>query len=162
MHYDRVAQELVEYSSRSGIATKLVPGISTIDAVLCDLRFELAPALQIFDASWLCACQIKPDVRAPLLLMQIGAFGSLTTQYGHRTDGKSLRGLVTYLANYYSCSHHIYLVRSTSDEDWPTRIRRLELGNLGEVSQEDLSGASMYVPAAKEFVFDENVLGGLE
>jgi uncharacterized protein YabN with tetrapyrrole methylase and pyrophosphatase domain len=157
MSYDRVAQELVKHGNEARLTIGVVPGISSVDTLLCDLRTDMAPALQVFDASWFWACRIEPLPGAPMILMQVGAFGSLRTHYTQRQDGKSLKELVEYLALFYPRSHPVTLVRSTGKENNPARVRRVDLQYLCEVTAHDLSGTSLYIPASE----DANAQGDL-
>jgi hypothetical protein len=90
MAYDRVAQNLVRSAKEADVRVRIVPGISSLDTVSCDLNIDMAPAIQVFETSWLAACQIQPRTDIPLLLMQVGAFGSLRMHYTSRQDGSSL------------------------------------------------------------------------
>ena len=146
MAYDRVAQNLVEYSREGKFTVQVIPGISSIDTVLCDLGFDIAPAIQVFEASWLVACKIHPRVDMPVLLMQVGAFGSLRTHYSKRHDGSSLTDLIKHLSPFYPSSHLTYLVRSTTREDQRAGVCEVTLSNLCRVTAEQLSGASLYIP----------------
>jgi uncharacterized protein YabN with tetrapyrrole methylase and pyrophosphatase domain len=150
MSYDRVAQNLVQYARETGLSVQVVPGISSLDTVLCDLRVDVAPGIQIFEASWMVACQVLPRVDVPVLLVQVGAFGSLLTHYTRRSDGSSLRELVEYLSQLYPKTFRVSLVRSTGQEDQPAKVQSLALACLCDVTQDDLSGASLYIPALKQ------------
>ena len=147
MNYDKVAENLVKHAMRSHLSFKVIPGVSSLDTVLCDLGVDIAPGIQIYDASWLWACRMRPSLDVSVLLMQVGMFGSLRTHYGNRRDGNSLAELVQYLQRFYPPSHTSFLVCSTGSEEHPARIRQIELGRLTSVSSEDLGGASLYIPA---------------
>ena len=162
MSYDRVASTLVRYGKDHDLRVEIVPGISSIDTLLCDIGVDMAPAIQIFDASWLVACKVEPINEAPLVLVQVGTFGSLRTHYTKRLDGSSLRELVEYLCKFYPKAQRVILVRSTGSEDHPVRTRAMDLGRLCEVSAEDLSGASLYIPMSNEPRFDKSFLARME
>src|SRR5262249_46008258 len=138
MSYDRVAQNLLEYAKDVGFSTQIIPGISSLDSVLCDLGIDMAPAIQIFEASWLLACHIPLNIRVPVLLMQMGAFGSLRTHYTKRTNGSSLNELVEYLRLFYPPFHRVSLVRSSGQDGRPSLISQIELEHLCEVSADEL------------------------
>ena len=158
MAYDRVAQNLISYAKELGLTTKVAPGISSLDTVLCDLQVDMAPGIQVFEASWLVACHIQPRVDVSLLLLQAGTFGSLRTHYTKRQDGSSLAELIVYLGSFYPQSHLMSLVRSTGHEDQPAKVRRVSLGNLGEVTADDLSGASLYIPPLVNSLPNETII----
>jgi uncharacterized protein YabN with tetrapyrrole methylase and pyrophosphatase domain len=148
MVFDRVAHNLVETCKQKGLKVRIIPGISSLDTVLCDLRLDLAPGMQIYDASSLVTHSIEPNVTIPLLLIQVGAFGSLRTQYRRRQTGNSLMALQNYLLRFYSETHNVTLVRtgrSTESDLAPT-----SLGQLSQVSADVLSGSSLYIPASQQ------------
>jgi uncharacterized protein YabN with tetrapyrrole methylase and pyrophosphatase domain len=145
MAYDRVAQNLVNYAKESNLGIEVVPGISSIDTIFCDLQVDMAPGVQVYEASWLFACQISPRIDFPLLLLQVGAFGSLRTHYSERPDGRTLTDLTDFLCRIYPKSHVVSLVRSTGHENHLASIRTLLLGNLCEATADELSGASLYI-----------------
>lgn len=162
MSYDRVAQNLVEYTKASDITMQVVPGISSFDTMLCDLTVDMAPAIQVFDASWLVACHIEPNIYMPALVMQVSVFGSFRTHYSRRPEGRSLAGLVEYLCRFYPPSHSVSLVRSTGQEGDPANVRTVALGTLSEVTSEDLSGASLYIPVLRYPKPDQELFDAME
>ena|ERR1700676_2487145 len=158
MAYDRVAQNLLQYAQEEGLVVQVVPGISSFDTILCDLRLDMAPGIQIFEASWMLACRIQPCIDVPVLLMQVGAFGSLRTHYTKRQNGSSLIDLVEYFCKMYPRSHQVSLIRSTGQEDHPAVVRDISLGNLCEATAEDLSGASLYIPPVQMAMPQKDIL----
>jgi|HubBroStandDraft_6_1064221.scaffolds.fasta_scaffold00904_8 uncharacterized protein YabN with tetrapyrrole methylase and pyrophosphatase domain len=152
MAYDRVAQNLINYAKESNLGIEVVPGISSIDTIFCDLQLDMAPGVQVYEASWLFACQMSPRIDFPLLLLQIGAFGSLRTHYSERHDGRTLVDLSDFLCRFYPQSHPISLVRSTGHENHSASVRKLWLGNLCEATADELSGASLYIPAVEKAI----------
>jgi len=162
MSYDSVAQNLVQYGKKSGLPVRIIPGISSIDTVLCDLGVDLAPGLQVYEATWLVACAIRPHLEAAVLLVQMGTFGSLRTNYQKRPTGASLAKLVTYLCEFYPGAHEVFLVRSSNGAGEPPHIRRFELRNLCAAAADDLAGASLYIPAVQHARFDNALVEGME
>jgi precorrin-3B methylase len=158
MAYDSVAQNLVHEAKKSGFRARVIPGISSVDTIFCDLGRDMAPAVQIFDASWLLACGLRPQVTIPTLLLQMGTFGSFRTHYTERRDGSSLSDLVSHLGVVYPSRHPVSLIRSTSHHSQPAKVTEVSLENLGRVSSEELSGASLYIPAVQSTRFNEEMV----
>ncbi len=158
MAYDRVAQNLVRAAKETGITVAIVPGISSFDTILCDLNIDMAPAIQVFEASWLFACEIPLLTSVPAILIQVGAFGSFRTHYTKRPDGKSLTELVEYLCRFYPRFHNVSLVRSSGQEQQPPHVRQVSLEGLCNVTAEDLSGASLYLPSAEQLKPNEEII----
>jgi hypothetical protein len=148
MAYDSVAQNLISLCEAAGLRAHIVPGISSLETVLCDLRRDIAPGIQVYDASWLVACEIQPRVDVPLLLVQIDTFGSFRTHYNSLREGDSLKELVQHCCRFYPTQHSVYLVRSRGDETRPAHIMDVRLSQLCDVTGEELRGTSLYFPAS--------------
>jgi uncharacterized protein YabN with tetrapyrrole methylase and pyrophosphatase domain len=162
MAYDSVAQLLVQMAKDSGRSARVVPGISSLDSILCDIKVDLAPAIQVFEASWLLAFEIAPRTDTQAILVQMGSFGSYRAHYGQRLDGGALTGLVNHLTSVYPKNHRVSLVRSTATGEQPEKITTFPLEQLSEATAEELSGASLYIPALRQPVPNVAVLTALE
>jgi uncharacterized protein YabN with tetrapyrrole methylase and pyrophosphatase domain len=155
--YDSVAQSLVLSAPRQGIDTIVVPGISSIDTLLCDLRTDMAPGIQVFEASWAVAANIQLDVGTAAILLQLGTFGSLRAHYRDRRPAESLAGLMNYLAARYGPDHRVALVQSSGGPR-SARIRHVEIRNLCDVAISDYLAASMYIPPLRPAGVDEEIV----
>lgn len=149
MAYDSVAQHLARHSAENQVPFEIVPGISSVDTILCDIGMDMAPSLQIFEATWMMAhdIQLRPDTAA--ILVQVGTVGSLRTHYRTQPQGSSLTELVTYLSGVYPASHVVSLIQSPNRLGQKARIRRIALGDLSKAESGDLLGGSMYIPALR-------------
>jgi len=155
--YDSVAQNLVRQAKRSGTKFEVIAGISSIDTLLCDLGLDMAPGIQIYEASWLVASRVRLDMATATILLQLGTFGSFRTHYRDRRLAGSLEELVAYLCASYPPSHKVFLVQS-SNQLQPARITEVTLEKLCQVATDDFLGASMYLPAAESVQLDENTV----
>ena len=147
MAYDSVAQHLAKHSIEAGIPIEIIPGISSVDTILCDIGADMAPGLQVFEASWLMAHEVELRVDTAAILVQVGTFGSLRTRYKTQPAGSSLSELVDYLTRVYPPSHSVSLIQSPNRLGQKARIRTIALGELCNVDSDDLLGGSMYIPA---------------
>ena len=162
MAYDTVAQLIVKKAAELGRKARVVPGISSLDSILCDMQVDIAPAIQVFEASWMMAFQIVPRVDTHVILMQMGSFGSYRSHYGKRLSGDSLTGLVNHLLAAYPKDHRVSLVRSTASGEHPEKISSYTLERLSEATVEELSGASLYIPAVRQPIPNTAMLEELE
>ena len=162
MAYDSVAQLIVKRASEFGRSARVLPGISSLDSILCDLQVDLAPAIQVFEASWMMAFEILPRVDTHVILVQMGQFGSYRAHYGHRLDGSALSRLVDHLASVYPKDHRVTLVRSTNSGDHPEKLSSFTLERLIDATAEELSGASLYIPALRQPIPNAAMLAELE
>jgi uncharacterized protein YabN with tetrapyrrole methylase and pyrophosphatase domain len=150
MAYDTVAQLIVKKAAEQGRKARVIPGISSLDSILCDMQVDIAPAIQVFEASWMMAFQIVPRVDTHVILMQMGSFGSYRSHYGKRLSGGALTGLVEHLLTVYPREHRVSLVRSTASGQHPEKISTYTLERLSDATVEELSGASLYIPAVRQ------------
>jgi precorrin-2 methylase len=162
MAYDSVAQFIVRRAAEFGRSARVVPGISSLDSILCDLQVDMAPAIQIFEASWLMAFEILPRVDTHVILVQMGSFGSYRAHYGRRLEGSALTRLVNHLSSVYPNDHRVSLVRSTASGEHPEKISSFTLERLSDATAEELSGASLYIPALRQPTPNPAMLSELE
>jgi uncharacterized protein YabN with tetrapyrrole methylase and pyrophosphatase domain len=160
--YDSVAQNLVWRAQQTGVGFKIIPGISSIDTLVCDLGLDMAPGIQVYEASWLVGAQIRLTVSIAAILLQIGTFGSLRTHYRTRRPAESLADLVSYLGSFYPPSHKVFLVQSSNRDKQSARIRQVSLEDLCNVMVEDFLGASMYIPSLGTSRLDQEIISRME
>jgi uncharacterized protein YabN with tetrapyrrole methylase and pyrophosphatase domain len=159
--YDSVSQQLVRHARQAGVRFNVLAGISSIDTLLCDLGVDMAPGIQVYEASWLVAGQVPLVVTAPAILLQLGTFGSFRTHYRDRINVSSLEPLVSYLSRSYPRSHPVHLVRS-GDREQPANLRNVPLGDLTTVDTDDVLGASMYIPCLQPAQLDQGIVAMME
>jgi hypothetical protein len=73
-------------------------------------------------------------------------------------DPAALESLVSYLGQWYPPSHNIILVRSAGREGELARIRELPVSDLTRAGVEDITNASMYIPAVAGPELDAEVI----
>ena len=59
--HDSVAQQLVNHARQAAVPFKVVAGISSIDTLLCDLGVDMAPGIQVYEASWFVGGEVRAD-----------------------------------------------------------------------------------------------------
>jgi precorrin-2 methylase len=145
LSYDSVAQALVQRAPRFDCRVEVVPGISSIDTILCDLGVDMAPGVQVYEASWLVATRTPLNVSVAAILLQLGHFGTARAHYRERRGVETLTGLVAYLSQFYPVSHNVHLVQS-GDGFAGTLIRQIQIAELNAVGDKDRA-ESVYIPA---------------
>ena len=156
--YDSVSENLVRQAQQSGISFRVVPGICSVDTLLCDLGVDMAPGIQVYDASWLVAAQISLNVSVTAILLQMGAFGSLVTHYRRTPKPGSLAELVVYLRKVYDATHEVHLIRSSHGKGRSAHIKSTRLSELCDVKSGDLVNCSMFIPPLSAAKLDESFL----
>jgi len=153
--FDSVTQLIIKRSKSEGRRVLTHPGVSSIDTVLVDLQQELAPGLQVYEASWLVGAEIIPDPRVAVLLIQINVFCTCYTNIGRQPRSSALKGLKEYLLRIYTSDHTVYLVRSAYSTHESPSVHEWSLRNLDCIPSEFHDGASMYIPPKEEPVITE-------
>ena len=144
LSYDSVAQTLTRQAENASWRLEVLAGVSSIDAILCDLRVDMAPGIQIYEASWLVASRTPVNPAAAVILLQLGHFGSNRAHYRQRRRAESLADLVSYLSTFYPVSHTVHLVQSSSGSR-PASIAPVRLGDLSQITDREWA-ESVYVP----------------
>lgn len=150
MYYDSIAQGLFLEAHSKKLSFTVIPGISSIDTLLCDLGRDLAPGIQIYEASWLFGARIPLRTDVSALLVQLGTFGSFRTRYRKIPSVKDLTDLQLYLLEIYPEDHEIYIVRSANRVGTDPVVACVPLGKLNQSYFIDLRDTSMLIPALRE------------
>src|SRR5262249_51634122 len=128
--FDRVTQGVVEEAPRRGLSFEVFPGISSLDTMLVDLQRDIAPGLQIYDATSFVAARIEPRVDLDCLLFQIAVFGTPYIAVGHHPQSDAFVYLQEHLLRFYPAEHEIIQVTSASYPSADAQLNRFPLKNL--------------------------------
>jgi hypothetical protein len=128
-------------------ADDIIRSLDSNQTVGYDLELDMAPGIQICEANWLVAADVMPHTGLPLILLQLGTFGSLRTHYQSLPAPSSLEGLVAYLLRYYPPSHEVFLVRSSGETTQASKTAATPLERLGRATRGELLNGSLYIPA---------------
>jgi uncharacterized protein YabN with tetrapyrrole methylase and pyrophosphatase domain len=141
---------LVEHGPRHGVPVHVLPALSSIDTILTQMPFDIAnTGLQILDSNRLVSYGLVPMRNVPLLVFQVGCFGSgfITRQVQNAPD--RLRPLVEYLLAYYPSEHPVELIEC--EMGWPHRAvrHRLTLAQLATSGHLVNYNSTLFVPQAE-------------
>lgn len=144
--WDGITQRILEGSRARGLRTKIVPGISFIDTMFADLEQEMAPGIQVYDASWAVGSALRLDARAGCVLLQIGLFCKNHSPVGEVPRTPAMEVLKHYLLRFYPSDHLVVLVRSQSGGASQPYVQPISLGELPALPGDRRHGASIYIP----------------
>ena len=65
------SEHTIVEAERAGYRTKVLPGISSLDTILIDLKIDLGYAVQAYDATYMVTQRIMPNPLVPLLIFQV-------------------------------------------------------------------------------------------
>lgn len=143
--FDSVTQWIIESAEEKNLTVQVFPSISSIDTIMVDLKYEVAPGLQIYDASMLIGLNLKPQIDISCIILQISTFGtSYTTAY--RIPQKNcLEPLKTYLMQFYPASHQVHFVSSSFKNIQAAKIVTISLENI-DLNFHNIRGSSLFIP----------------
>lgn len=148
--FDSVTHGIIAGAPARGLTVQVIPGISSIDSILVDLHLDLAPGIQIFDASFLLAnnVELRPDVAC--ILFQPTAFGTSYVTVGYQPLSTAFAPLREYLMRFYPPDHEIMYVTSAERTHEISRVVRFPLQELGGTQDTPQTpGASLFIPPAQ-------------
>lgn len=147
--YDYVAQETVRQARSLGLSIQIVPSVSSVDSLMADLMIDIAPGIQIYEASWFVGYKIEPRLDIPCILLQISAFATNFATFDRQLSPHVLSPLRDRLLEYYPANHDLILVRSATSLEDESMIKSVKLQSLCDPNQALPFDGSMYIPAVK-------------
>jgi uncharacterized protein YabN with tetrapyrrole methylase and pyrophosphatase domain len=153
------ARVAVERARAEGYATRMFPGISSLDCLFADLGLDPAvTGCQIHHATELLVRRIEPDPAALLVVLQIGVIGQ--TVHHDLPDWSKLPILVKYLTEFYPPGHEVIAYAASPYPLARPVVRQVPLERLAEA--ELTVGMTLVVPPATEREIDPTMLARLE
>ena len=99
-------QEAIRRARAEGFEARMLPGISAIDCLWCDLGIDPALAgCQIYHATDFVVQRRRPDTAATLILLQINVIGQ--PAHLEQPDWSRLPVLIEYLMEFYPADHEV-------------------------------------------------------
>ena len=140
------SQLIMHEADRQGIPVEVIPGVSSLDTVWADLRFDPGPAgMVMFEATSLVLRQWPLTNTVPLFLWQVNTVE--TSLYStHKNKPSRFNRLQDYLLRYYPADHEARLVHSASFPFTEPEIKTVRLGDLGVLAKIATSQHILYVP----------------
>jgi hypothetical protein len=128
----------------------VLPGVSSIDALLAQFPFDISSTgLQLLDANHIVSYGLRPMTDVPLLLLQIGTFGSALITRLHANDPGRLRPLVRYLTQLYSAQHPVTVLEAQMGPAHSPVETTLPLGDLAHAGALVTYNSTLFVPATR-------------
>jgi uncharacterized protein YabN with tetrapyrrole methylase and pyrophosphatase domain len=147
--FDSVASNLYNGGAAQRIRVEVIGGISSIDTVLLDVRFDPGGGLQIFEATNFVYNKLKFDTRAALLLFQPSVFGMRTPRLTANAPHPKLEDLRDALLLHYPANHTATFVRSATSFNPPFKIS-VEIGKLDSVAPSATLASSLFIAPLRQ------------
>jgi hypothetical protein len=126
-----------------GYRAKMLPGISSIDCLICDLGIDLALGCQIFEATDLMLRHRSVDSCGHVIILQVSALGDLSYSFSGY-DYRNLPSLAEYLGKFYPSSHEIISYTATHYVVSESEVKPMTIGDLGTTETKGIS--TLYIP----------------
>lgn len=149
LFFSTIVENIIEKIDNSEIAIKILPGISALDCLVADLKFDPGRnGLQTYDATEFILYDHIIDSKSNLVLWQIGVIGCLQILHSNYinfdTQQQAISLLVSKLLDVYSDKHIVYLYVASQYPGVDYWLSEIELGLLKDIEIPRL--ATLYVP----------------
>ena len=146
LFYDDCHARIVRWCKRNRKTCIVVPGVSCLDAISCDLEVDFGVAgLQVFEASTLVELEQTMNPTVHTLLMQAGEFGTDVTPDAVLEIKGMFLPLVSYLTRFYPANHRAIVCRTEhrgfKKIKFTTRIDRID-----HHRKVICNGTTLYIP----------------
>jgi hypothetical protein len=139
------AWESIRRARATGRRARMLPAISTEDALFADLGIDIGRAgLQSFEATRFMYYKYNFDPSAGLLLWQVSVLGEIEWNPPHPGVRPRLEVLTDYLKKYYGPDHEVFLYRAPELPTSRPLIERVALRDLP--TAEFVSISTLYIP----------------
>jgi uncharacterized protein YabN with tetrapyrrole methylase and pyrophosphatase domain len=147
MWYDSIVEGILDRESRGDYQVALFPGVGSVEAILVDLRFSIAPGITIIDAASIVAGVARISGSLPCLVTQPHVVTTAFVATAHVPTRGPLRRLQAALSEVYPASHSVAVVTGRGDGLRHQPSTTFPLSELSEIDGATLRGASIFVPA---------------
>lgn len=142
---------VVEKGDEMGLDIETMPGISAIDCIYADSRFDPARnGVQMFEATDLLLREWELNPEVPAMVWQVGSVETIrhTTR---RSDPSRFERFTSYLQRYYPNDHTVHLLQTATYPIAESQQVDVPLDEFDAVTETVDSGAHiLYVPPVRE------------
>jgi uncharacterized protein YabN with tetrapyrrole methylase and pyrophosphatase domain len=145
----------IKKAREEGFEARMLPAISSLDCLFCDLGFDPSSGCQMFEATDLLVRQRLIDVYAHVVIWQIASVGDIRYSFSG-FKGEYVPQLVRYLEKFYSIDHEVAVYQAAQFNVCEPVIRRVKLTELNTTK---LSGIdTLYIPPVEKAPANLSVL----
>lgn len=131
-----------------GLKVEVLPGISSLDALLADLRLDpVVQGVQMYEATDLLLRRRPLQNDVPAIIWQIGPLETALHSQRVSRPERFVR-FVAHLQQFYPPWHRVVAVYSSPHPLMPPEILRFALGDMGNYAERIHAGFTLYVPPA--------------
>lgn len=144
--YSTISQRLIAACAVAGLTLEIVPGVSSLDRMIVDLRLDIGEdGVQIYNAAGVLARNTVLNPAAGCFILQIGALTGAATRAA-TSRPEEISRLKNYLLKFYPPDHRVSVVESAVETGFESRVAEIELERLDELDAAFNYNASLYLP----------------
>ncbi|MBY5422317.1 SAM-dependent methyltransferase [Rhizobium leguminosarum] len=153
-----VSRTLLEDAPGRGIRVSLLPGISSVEAMLCALVVNFSAGVSVFEASRLIARKTSPSAAMHCLILQLHRAETWLNPFGQPLRAEALVGLRDLLLGSYPPSHPVCIITCRRESHESDKLDWIKLSDLPQHASAVSPWASLFVPALQEQSIDDEAL----
>jgi hypothetical protein len=137
------AHASIESARAAGFDAKMLPAVSSLDCLICDLGFDPASGLQVFEATDMVLRERFVDVRSHVVILQVSAMGERSYSFNGWT-GRYVRHLKEYLLRFFAPSHQVKFYMAPQ---FPLCDPKVLSATINDIDDPKLAtNATLYIP----------------
>lgn len=141
------SEYILKMAESKGLRAVALPGVSSFDTLLCDLKIDLAYGVQLYDTTTLLDNGWIPNHRVPMLLFQLATTCEDRVVREDRL-GTILQPIIDLLQPLYGDEHQVRLIYSAAGLLDVTRTKTYKLAELAMPHVSLSDRPTLYVPPA--------------
>lgn len=136
---------IMRRAAAEGFRARILPGISSDACLYADLAVDpMEDGVQAYEASLFLFRRPRIDVRAALLLWQVGFVGEPSIKFSGDVNRPGLRALVLYLRKHFPASHRVAIYEASWYPICPPQILWVPLSRVAAAVPN--AAATLYIP----------------
>ena len=149
--YSNPSQMLIRHCRQNSIPYRILSAVSSLDTIFSALQIDVgASGLQMLDVNRMVLYGLRPDVTMPLLVFQIGSFGSAFITRTLENQRTRFAGLTRYLARFYPADHRVQVVECSVRSEQEDCVRDMKLAELARAFERINYNSTLFVPAIRK------------
>jgi uncharacterized protein YabN with tetrapyrrole methylase and pyrophosphatase domain len=137
------AHQSIKIARQEGFPAIMLPAVSSIDCLFCDLGIDPSAGCQIFEATDLMVRQRSIDTGCHIVVLQVSALGDIAYSFAG-FDSRNVRTLGQYLSRIYPGDFKVKSYCAAQYSVCEPDVREL---TIGELASENVPGIlTLYIP----------------
>jgi uncharacterized protein YabN with tetrapyrrole methylase and pyrophosphatase domain len=137
----------IEAARAAGFQARMLPAVSSLDCLFCDLGVDPAGGLQVFEATDLVIRRRFVDIHSHVVVLQVSAMGERSYSYDGWI-GRHSKHLKEYLLRFFDPGHQVKFYMAPQ---FPLCDPRISTATINDIDDPELSRkATLYIPPVEQ------------